>query len=206
MMETLILFVFGKQQTLTNISIGFFNKIKRVKDTNLSKNVVISPATLSSLTKIKNKSKINSTQQEIFKADSPIIQREKKRLTVYRKLETRQERVNFFPVSRKRWKVKKLKNKLRKLARIVIKRPTFGKVSYSFSEKNKKMLKELFQSENMLFSKILENWNSKILDDELLMYNIVSSILKFTNKKHSSIGSINVPSASMLPILKSKFP
>jgi hypothetical protein len=201
-------FFIWKTKDFEKKMLGFFEKIKRVKDKN--KNVVINPTTLSSLTQIKNKSQRNSTQQEILKADWPIIQREKKRLTVDRKLETRQERVNFFPVFTKRWKVKKVKNKLRKLARLLfIKRPTFGKVFYSLSETNKKMLRELFQSENMLFSKILENWNSKVLDDELLMYNIVSSILKFTNKKrlllniNASSGSRTGQSASMLPIFKS---
>jgi len=45
------------------------------------------------------------------------------------------------------------------------------------------MIKEIVQSKTRLFSNMLENWNSKILDDELLIYNTLSSFLRFVPNK-----------------------
>jgi hypothetical protein len=180
--------------------INFFEKIKKIEDKN--KNISLNPNSLSSLIDMKQRSKINNVQQEILK-DLPIIQIEKKRLDIDRKLERVQERVNFFPIFIKRWKIKKLKNKLRNLAKAVIKNPKVQKYSFSLNDKNKKVLQEIFESENNIFSDILENWNSKVLDDELVMYNIISSILNFTKKKHSLL---NFEETSfVVPNFKSNF-
>jgi len=98
-------------------------------------------------------------------------------------------------------KLKKLKNKLEKLAKTIIKKPQGAELSSSFTidEKNKKLIRELFESENRYFTNILENWNSKVLDDELLMYNTVSSILRFGNKNIHALSRTNSDSLSLFP-------
>jgi hypothetical protein len=159
-----------------------FDTLKKVKGK--EKDLLVSPTIVSSLPQLKEtKSRKISPQQDIRK-ELPLIQREKKRFDFDIKLQTLRQRGTFFPVSIRRWKLKKLKNKLEKLAKTVIKKPQSGEFSsyLAIGEKNKKIIRELFQSENRLFANILENWNSKVLDDELLMYNTVSSILRFVNK------------------------
>jgi hypothetical protein len=44
----------------------------------------------------------------------------------------------------------------------------------------------------------LENWNTKILDDELLMYNTLSSVLRFANKTSYLPKLTNSDSLSLL--------
>jgi hypothetical protein len=44
-----------------------------------------------------------------------------------------------------------------------------------------------FEPENMLFLNVLQNWRYKIFDDELLMYNIISSFLRFKNKNDKNL-------------------
>lgn len=136
--------------------------------------------------------KENNFRKNILQKDSinelPIIQREKARTNFAFKLQTIKQRESFFPVSIRRWKLKKVKNKLRQLAKNVLKKPQGNESSsFTFGEKNRKLLRKLFQSEDMLFSDILENWNSKILDDELLFYNTISAILRFENKTNISL-------------------
>ena len=133
----------------------------------------------------------NLLQKDCIK-ELPIIKREKDRPNFAFKLQTLKQRESFFPVSIRRWKLKKVKNKLRQLAKNVLKKPQGSESSsFSFGEKNRKLLRELFQSKDMLFSDILENWNSKILDDELLFYNTISAILRFENKNNISLFSTN---------------
>nr|YP_636377.1 hypothetical chloroplast RF1 [Staurastrum punctulatum]Q32RZ9.1 RecName: Full=Protein TIC 214; AltName: Full=Translocon at the inner envelope membrane of chloroplasts 214; Short=AtTIC214 [Staurastrum punctulatum]AAX45762.1 hypothetical chloroplast RF1 [Staurastrum punctulatum] len=176
-----------------------FDTLKKVKGKD--KNLIVSPINLSSLPQIKeNKLKRNLSQQNI-KKELPLIQREKKRLDFDIKLQTLRQRGTFFPVSTRRWKLKKLKNKLEKLAKTVIKKPQSGELSSSLTigEKNKKLIRELFVAENRLFTNILENWNSKVLDDELLMYNTISSILRFANKNINALAINNSDSLSLFP-------
>lgn len=178
-----------------------FDLLKKVKGAQ-HKNLIISPINLASFgPQIKeNKLRKNVTQQNI-KKELPIIQREKKRFDFDIKLQTLRQRATFFPVSTRRWKLKKLKNKLEKLAKTVIKKPQGGELSSSLTigEKNKKMIQELFESENRLFANILENWNSKIFDDELLMYNTISSILRFGNKNINASLLNSSDSLSLFP-------
>jgi hypothetical protein len=160
-----------------------FDTLKKVKGKE-KKLLTYGPTIFSSLPQLKEtKSRRINPQQDIRK-ELPLIQREKKRFDFDIKFQTLRQRETFFPVSIRRWKLKKLKNKLEKLAKTVIKKPQSGEFPsyFSIGEKNKKIIRELFQSENRLFANILENWNSKVLDDELLMYNTVSSILRFVNK------------------------
>jgi hypothetical protein len=149
----------------------------------------------------KNLSRINILQQENIK-QNPLFQIEKRRFESDAQIETIQQRVNFYPIAENRLKNKKIKNKLRNLTRSVLKRPQIRK-SLSFNERNSKMLLNLFKSENMLFTNILENWHVKILDDELLMYNIISSLFNFANK--NKIGSFNfLNNSSFFPTKKSQ--
>jgi hypothetical protein len=176
-----------------------FDRLKKVKGKD--KTLLVSPINLSSLPQIKeNKLKRNITQQNI-KKELPLIQREKKRLDFDIKLQTLRQRGTFFPVSTRRLKLKKLKNKLEKLAKTIIKKPQGAELSSSLTidEKNKKLIRELFESENRYFTNILENWDSKVLDDELLMYNTVSSILRFGNKNIHALPRTNSDSLSLFP-------
>lgn len=147
------------------------------------KNLLLNPTKFSLLQIQENISKPNLVEKNI-KKELPTIQREKKRLSLDIKVDTLQQRTTFSPILTRRWKLKKLKNKLEKLAKTVIKKPKGSGLSSSFfiSQNNKKAIKELFESENRLFANNLENWNTKILDDELLMYNTLSSVLRFANK------------------------
>ena len=173
-----------------------FKKVK-VKD----KNLLVSPINLSSLPQIKeNKVKRNVLQQNNRK-ELPLIQREKKRLDFDIKLQTLRQRGTFFPVFTRRCKLKKLKNKLEKLAKTVIKKPQGGELSSSFSidEKNIKKIQEVIKLENKIDANILENWNSKVLDDEFLMYNTISSILRFGNKNIHVLPFTHSDSLSLFP-------
>nr|YP_009258627.1 hypothetical chloroplast RF1 [Cosmarium botrytis]ANI25634.1 hypothetical chloroplast RF1 [Cosmarium botrytis] len=178
-----------------------FDLLKKVKGAQY-KNLIISPINSSFVApQIKeNKIRKNVTQQNIQK-ELPIIQREKKRFDFDIKLQTLRQRACYAPVSTRRWKLKRLKNKLEKLEKTVIKKPLGGELSSSLTigEKNKKMIRELFESENRLFANILENWNSKILDDELLMYNTISSILRFGNKNINASLLNSSDSLSLFP-------
>ena len=180
-----------------------FDTIKKVKAKDKNPGGPDGPLNLSSLPQLKeNKLRQNVTQQNISIPDGPLIQREKKRFDFDIKLQTLQQRASKEPVSTRRWKLKKLKNKLEKLAKTVIKKPQ-GASAYAstltISEKNKKQIQELFESENKLFANILENWNSKILDDEVLMYNTVSSILRFGNKNINAFPLNSSDSLSLFP-------
>lgn len=180
-----------------------FDTLKKVKGKD--KSFLTNPTKFSSSTFSENKSKISVSQQDI-KKELPLIHREKKRLDFDIKVETVRQRATFSPISTRRWKLKKLKNKLEKLAKTVIKKPQGGAISSSFfiSEKDKKVIKELFESENKLFANILENWNTKILDDELLMYNTLSSVLRFANKSTNISQIHNSDSFSLFSQGKSK--
>jgi hypothetical protein len=104
-----------------------FDTLKKVKVKD--KNLLVSPINLSSLPQIKeNKVKRNVLQQNNRK-ELPIIQREKKRLDFDIKLQTLRQRGTFFLFLQEDVKLKKLKNKLEKLAKTVIKKPQGGELS-----------------------------------------------------------------------------
>ena len=134
------------------------------------------------LSKLKKKETKNDLRKEL-----PLLQREKKHLFFDLKLQTLRERGSTEPILLKRSSLKRLKKKLKELSSSVIQKSRNTKLSsyIAIGEKDKKMIKEIVQSKTKLFSNMLENWNSKVLDDELLIYNTLSSFLRFATNKLS---------------------
>jgi hypothetical protein len=132
------------------------------------------------LSKLKKKDTKNDLTKEL-----PLLQREKKHLFFDLKLQTLRERGSLKPILLKRSSLKRLKKKLKELSSSVIQKSRNTKLSsyIAIGEKDKRMIKEIVQSKTRLFSNMLENWNSKILDDELLIYNTLSSFLRFVPNK-----------------------
>jgi hypothetical protein len=112
------------------------------------------------------------------------LQRGKKRLNLISKLKRLRDRVSFVPILMTRTNSENEKKKLIELGQFLFGKSKNKKFSSYFvvSEKTKKMVKDIFLSKKRLSVRILENWNSKVLDDELLMYSTLTSILKFGNK------------------------
>lgn len=122
----------------------------------------------------------------------PIIQKEIERINSNIELSSIPDRLSY-PASRQnKWKSKELKNRFRNLMKAAKQRNVLKE---SMIEKKHmieipdQMRKDLeifyqsFQPEDILFISILENWRYKFLDDELFMYNILSSFLRFNEKE-----------------------
>lgn len=149
---------------------------------------------------------IHSIQNNLLK-DLPIINKEMERLNSNLQLSTLKERISFPASYENKWKSKELKNRFRSLMKAAKQRNVLKE---SMLDKKHKialpdqMRKDLsifyqnFQPEDILFVSVLENWRYKILDDELLMFNIISSFLKFSQNERNESPIINGLSNSML--------
>jgi hypothetical protein len=142
---------------------------------------------------------IHSLQNHLLK-ELPIIQKELYRLNSNLQLNTLKDRISFPASYENKWKSKELKNRFRNLMKAAKQRNVLKE---SMVDKKHKialpdqMRKDLsifyqnFQPEDILFVSVLENWRYKVLDDELIMFNIISSLLKFYQKEKNESPFIN---------------
>jgi hypothetical protein len=148
----------------------------------------------------------NSIQNNLLK-ELPIIQKEMDRLNSNLQLNTLKERISFPASYENKWKSKELKNRFRNLMKAAKQRNVLKE---SIADKKHQialpdqMRKDLsifyqnYQPEDILFLSVLENWRYKVLDDELLMFNLISAFLKFSHKEQSDSSLINGLSNSKL--------
>lgn len=104
------------------------------------------------------------------------------------------------PMYKNKWKFNNLKNRFRNITKIakqrmVIKESLFYKKQKmdipSSILKDLNIFYENLEPENILFFNILENWRYKILDDDLLTNNMITSYLKFLNKETNILNKKN---------------
>nr|YP_009256933.1 hypothetical chloroplast RF1 [Roya obtusa]ANI25989.1 hypothetical chloroplast RF1 [Roya obtusa] len=139
---------------------------------------------------------ISSNKNFLFKniaKDFPINKREEKRLNSNLELETISQRMNFLPIYQDRLKSR---GKFRNLMKIAIQSKVLqesmldkkGVVKMS-NKIHKDLLRfyEGLQYEDDLFISVLEDWRYRVLDDELLMYNVISSLLRFKNRVNNNL-------------------
>ena len=109
-------------------------------------------------------------------------------------------RITYPPIHKNKWKFNNLKNRFRNLMKIakqrmVIKESLFYKKQKidipSSMRKDLNIFYESFEPEDVLFLNVLENWRYKILDDELLTHNMISSYLRFINKEKHCLNRKN---------------
>lgn len=136
---------------------------------------------------------VSPIQSDLLK-ELPIIQKEITRMNSNLELHTLSDRISFLRVSEKKWKSKDLRNRFRNLLKAVKQKNVLkesmldNKHVIGLSNKMRKDLNIFSQNSHpadVLFISMVENWRYKVLDDELLMYNIVSSFLRFTQKEQS---------------------
>jgi Ycf1 len=158
--------------------------------------------TLSRLIKSQAKDVQETPIQNDLLKELPIIQKEIKHLQSNFKLNRIRDRLSFPPIRENRWKSKELQNRFRNLIKAAKQRNV---LKQSMLDKKHvidiphQMRKDLnifyknFPPEDVLFVSMLQNWRYKVLDDELLMYNIVSSFLRFAQQEANdlSIGDAN---------------
>nr|YP_009256841.1 hypothetical chloroplast RF1 [Closterium baillyanum]ANI25804.1 hypothetical chloroplast RF1 [Closterium baillyanum] len=138
---------------------------------------------------------LSPIQSDLLK-ELPIIQKEITRMNSNLELHTLSDRISFPRVREKKWKSKDLRNRFRNLLKAVKQKNVLkesmmdNKQVIGLSNKMRKDLNIFSQNSHpadVLFISMVENWHYKVLDDELLMYNIVSSFLRFTQKEQSEL-------------------
>jgi hypothetical protein len=142
-----------------------------------------------------------STIHNVVIKEIPIVEKEMKRLNSKIRLNSIKNRISYSPTRQNKWRFAELKTRLRNLMRTAKQRTVLKEslldqkyaieIPYQM-RKDLNMFYKSFEPEDILFINALENWRYKVLDDELLMYNMVSSFLKFINKEEKGLKNVNL--------------
>jgi Ycf1 len=143
----------------------------------------------------------------------PIIEQEITRLNENINIHSLKDRISYPPTRENKWKFSELKNRLRNLMKVakqrkVLKESLLDKkydieIPYGM-RKHLNIFSKPFEPENFLFINVLENWRYKVLDDEILMYNMLSSFLRFIKRQENRWIS-DLPKTSKDQIVRKDF-